>query len=379
MSKQEHSHQASARVGIGIENATKQLTISGANGALLVENAASLANTGPFVSMAANSYSNDAGTFRFEDLRSSQSSPSFIWNAADNSGTVLAYDFQGGGASRIAITQSGNVAIGAASPNVTFHVSGNANVTGTLSTGSFEIQNAGAGTMNISGQTLLATDAGSVGIGNRNPNSTLHVTGEANITGYLEVGKGLNVSNGMNVLSGSVGIGTNSPQNRLEVVGATTLAGGVNASSLNVTGFSITDDSLVTLSDGSKKKIKDVKAGDYVLSLDENTGKLVPRKVNALLDHGIKPIYEMATEDGRSINTTAEHSYLVKLYSKEECKQYAGNVWNKEADAFNGFCTRWVEIRNLKEDNHIAVPKLKEYYSENFEKSIFQSSLKCPV
>ena len=177
MSKQEHSHQASARVGIGIENATKQLTISGANGALLVENAASLANTGPFVSMAANSYSNDAGTFRFEDLRSSQSSPSFIWNAADNSGAVLAYDFQGGGASRIAITQSGNVAIGAASPNVTFHVSGNANVTGTLSTGSFEIQNAGAGTMNISGQTLLATDAGRVGIATKAPDSLLTILG----------------------------------------------------------------------------------------------------------------------------------------------------------------------------------------------------------
>ena len=209
------------------------------------------------------------------------------------------------------------VAIGATSPNVTFHVSGNANVTGTLSTGSFEIQNAGAGTMNISGQTLLATDAGNVGIGNRNPNVTLHVSGRVNITGYLEVGKGLNVSNGMNVLSGNVGIGTNSPQNKLEVIGATTLAGGVNASSLNVTGFSITDDSLVTLADGSKKKIKDIIAGEEVLTLDEETGKLVPRKVNALLDHGIKPIYEMATEDGRAINTTGEHPYFVKVVKSD--------------------------------------------------------------
>ena len=152
------------------------------------------------------------------------------------------------------------------------------------------IQNAGAGTMNISGQTLLATDAGNVGIGNRNPNVTLHVSGRVNITGYLEVGKGLNVSNGMNVLSGNVGIGTNSPQNKLEVIGATTLAGGVNASSLNVTGFSITDDSLVTLADGSRKKIKDIEAGEEVLTLDERTGKLVARKVNALLDHGVEDL-----------------------------------------------------------------------------------------
>src|SRR3989338_9239213 len=180
--------------------------------------------------------------------------------------------------------------------------------------------------------TIFIANAGNIGIGNTIPNVTLHVSGATNITGYLEVGKGLNVSNGMNVISGNVGIGTNSPQNKLEVIGATTLAGGVNASSLNVTGFSITDDSLVTLADGSKKKIKDVRAGEYVLTLEEKTGKLVPRKVNALLDHGIKPIYEMATGDGRSINTTGEHPYLARLYDKELCDKYSGNVWNKDTD-----------------------------------------------
>jgi len=112
--------------------------------------------------------------------------------------------------------------------------------------------------------------------------------------------------------TGNVGIGTTDTKNALDVVGAVAVSKGLNASNLNVTGFSITDDSLVTLSDGSKKKIKDVKAGEGVLTLDEKTGKLVPRKVNALLDHGIKPIYEMATEDGRAINTTAEHPYFVK-------------------------------------------------------------------
>ena len=67
-----------------------------------------------------------------------------------------------------------------------------------------------------------------------------------------------------------------------------------------------------------KRKIKDIKAEEEVLTLDEKTGKLVPRKVNTLLDHGIKPIYEMTTEDGRVINTTAEHPYFVKRTNFED-------------------------------------------------------------
>ena len=133
-------------------------------------------------------------------------------------------------------------------------------------------------------------------------------------------------------------------------------------------GFSITDDSLVALADGSKKKIKDVKEGDYVKSLDEKSGKIVSRKVNALLDHGIKPTFEMETEDGRSINTTAEHPYLVKLYDKESCNKYADTFWNKidkkeneDLNKFdeNGYCTRWVEVSELKEGMEIAVPALQ--------------------
>ena len=42
------------------------------------------------------------------------------------------------------------------------------------------------------------------------------------------------------------------------------------------------------------------------------TYKMGEVNVNALLDHGIKPIYEITTEDGRAINTTAEHPYFVK-------------------------------------------------------------------
>ena len=170
--------------------------------------------------------------------------------------------------------------------------------------------------------------------------------------------------------SGNVGIGTTDTKNALDVVGAVTVSKGLNASNLNVTGFSITDDSLVTViefddnipqeaelrgisshipnfsytpenrkysglfSNVKKIKIKDIKAGDYVLSLEEKTGKLVPRKVNALLDHGIKPIYEMATEDGRAINTTAEHLYYVKSFLPDKILNASEGVITLSGNAF---------------------------------------------
>ncbi|MFH1565438.1 MAG: hypothetical protein ABIC82_06425, partial [bacterium] len=56
--------------------------------------------------------------------------------------------------------------------------------------------------------------------------------------------------------------------------------------------------------------IKNVQAGDYVLSLNEKTGLLEPAKINGLLDMGVKPIYKLTTESGKTIRTTGNHPYL---------------------------------------------------------------------
>ncbi|MBI1883283.1 MAG: AAA family ATPase, partial [Chlamydiae bacterium] len=57
--------------------------------------------------------------------------------------------------------------------------------------------------------------------------------------------------------------------------------------------------------------IVNVRPGDYVLSLNESTATIEPHRIKGLLDMGVKPIYELVTESGKRIKTTANHPYLV--------------------------------------------------------------------
>ncbi|MEK6706458.1 MAG: hypothetical protein AABZ06_11790, partial [Bdellovibrionota bacterium] len=63
--------------------------------------------------------------------------------------------------------------------------------------------------------------------------------------------------------------------------------------------------------------ITEVKAGDFVLSLNEATGAIEPHRINGLLDMGVKPVFKLTTEDGRTIRTTGNHPYLVKTKNLE--------------------------------------------------------------
>lgn len=58
--------------------------------------------------------------------------------------------------------------------------------------------------------------------------------------------------------------------------------------------------------------IKDVKAGMRVYSLNEETGRIEPHRINGLLDMGVKPVFRLTTASGRTIRTTGNHPYLTK-------------------------------------------------------------------
>ncbi|MCG2702052.1 hypothetical protein L6273_02795, partial [Candidatus Parcubacteria bacterium] len=108
------------------------------------------------------------------------------------------------------------------------------------------------------------------------------------------------------------------------------------------------------------KKIKDIKGGEMILSLDETTGKIIPAKIKGLLDMGVKPIYRLTTQDGKSIKTTGNHPYLVRTPTRTTLP---GRI-SKKSDISQKTNNHY----QSKSDNHsnIKVNNINHNYSPNF-------------
>ncbi|MBU4343570.1 MAG: hypothetical protein KKG21_06135, partial [Candidatus Omnitrophica bacterium] len=117
-----------------------------------------------------------------------------------------------------------------------------------------------------------------------------------------------------------VGIGTTSPAQKLHVEGqcvtGDTFLPIISAKEILNPKSEILNKSQIQNSNNTSclefKPITDVQPGDYVLSLNEDTQEIEPHRINALLDMGVKPVFKLTTEDGRSIRTTGNHPYLTK-------------------------------------------------------------------
>ena len=100
--------------------------------------------------------------------------------------------------------------------------------------------------------------------------------------------------------------------------------------------------------------IKDIKGGEYVLSLNEQTGAIEPRQIVGLLPQGKKPVYELVTEDGRTIRTTGNHPYLKKMDKGQ---------WTMDKE--------WTQVSDLRSGDEVAVV--------NEDSPQYQSSLRGTV
>ncbi|MFH1255023.1 MAG: hypothetical protein V1667_00930, partial [bacterium] len=153
--------------------------------------------------------------------------------------------------------------------------------------------------------------------------------------------------------TGNVGIGTTSPLAKLSIQGTAgqnifDVASSTGQSLLTIdhTGQCVTGDTLLSVIPASEPessisglrvkpamtkqvRIDQVKGGEYVMSLNEKTGKLEPAKIKGLLDMGVKPIYKITTEDGKTIRTTGNHPYLAKSQeNKKTTKQLVSDVFS---------------------------------------------------
>ena len=87
------------------------------------------------------------------------------------------------------------------------------------------------------------------------------------------------------------------------------------------------EDSPIAMSDGSYKKIKDVKVGDKVISYNEVKRTLPINKVLNVWDKGYKESYKITLENGDSVIATDDHPFLGYFKTGKENKLFGCNSY----------------------------------------------------
>ena len=144
---------------------------------------------------------------------------------------------------------------------------------------------------------------GNIGISQTSPTYKLDITGDIRST----------TSAYFATSSGNVGVGTTSPAGILDILGQC-----------------VTGDTVLKRRRRRRRKgrngeweevwedvrIDEIQPGDIILTFDEISGRMVPQKVVQLMNKGDQEVFELITESGKHIQTTANHPYLVDSFQK---------------------------------------------------------------
>lgn len=120
---------------------------------------------------------------------------------------------------------------------------------------------------------------------------------------------------------------------------------------------------LVTLANGDKKKIENIRPGDMVLTYDKT--EFVPNRVSDAYYTGEKTVYELKLRDGHSIKCTANHRFYrwaTRLYTPLFDIEYGDLIGYRSID---GSC-KFSEIESIKEIGVRSTYDIEVESSENF-------------
>ena len=101
----------------------------------------------------------------------------------------------------------------------------------------------------------------------------------------------------------------------------------------------VDENTLITMANGKRKKIKDVNVGDQVMTLNELSGTFTYNYVNDVFCNGEKDVIEITTQHEHNLRLTGNHKVLTQ----------------------NG----WVEAASLTMDDYIMSPMRNHGYSDN--------------
>ncbi|PJA21994.1 hypothetical protein COX59_03520, partial [Candidatus Beckwithbacteria bacterium CG_4_10_14_0_2_um_filter_47_25] len=179
-----------------------------------------------------------------------------------------------------------------------------------------------SGTFAIKGQALtITTDTGTNGAITIAPDGTgsLNLTGSTTTQNFIRA-TNANLTSG-HLISGYVGNDTATG----DLLNLSSGASETEKFTVDRSGQCIEENSLISTSAGYKK-IKDIVPNDQVLSLNETTGQFEYQTVEKTLDMGRKEIYELTTETGKKIETTANHPYLTKKSAEADLVSLADSL-----------------------------------------------------
>lgn len=114
----------------------------------------------------------------------------------------------------------------------------------------------------------------------------------------------------------------------------------------------VDENTYITMGNGNIKKIKEVKEGELVLCVNEDTNKIECKKVNKVFDNGIKKTCKITTKLDNEIIATPEHKVLTQNGWKET-KDLTIDDYLMTLKDFCNYCPVKIKKIETYEERHV--------------------------